>query len=578
MLIVRRILVSVCIVSFVISVGNAQELGVEDSHLAVVTTDSGVLLHCYSKAPSGGISERNPFYYTAHPEITITKHFYNAKTGDLKFDVTFKELSKELASKMKLGVATSLNDRANADDVSLLPLEIEAYEVYLTLGDRRVRIATHKPSTASIGVKAPVFAKIEDSTMLNFLSSAPEELTASFVSYYRFKVFNNEVASGRISSQAVINAFEDVTGDAAKADALVTREVANTLMTKVRSNVEISLPVDASAALLALFDQFISKIDEFEPLKPSEIKANDEKLYYSVAAAKLDLTPDVLKELTNEWTNETKFRESFMQTWDELHDLAKSSINEEEFYKHLQGHVKGNQKSAAKFNMIEMFSAGGSSSFSLDTAWNNLTKEKQKKVKEFHDLTKTKGSIEESLLQDIAESWTGERTLSSVTPNNLKIYRVTKQQLLKVFRTTITLKDVLGTELKPTIQNLDLVGPSTKISVGELNKRLSAVESGVSSLVSRATNLEGKFSVLDMEALQKIYFDKGWGLTVKANLRTKPGRLEAHESKGILELRAVDGFSASNRNSSNFKRGLISYEWDGDPKKIRVRMGTDNDK
>ena len=151
----------------------------------------------------------------------------------------------------------------------------------------------------------------------------------------------------------------------------------NKIQQEVATSVRVQVPADASDSLLESLELLRTKFDAIPVLSLQELDKANETLYYRAGNAQIEIQPEVFRELTTSWSSSEDFKQSFQQTWNNVHELARDSNTTEEFYKKLHTQYKGGGGAKAQFDLIKVLSAGGSFDFNLDLTWDEQTDEKR---------------------------------------------------------------------------------------------------------------------------------------------------------------------------------------------------------
>lgn len=435
------------------------EIGVVDGRVGSVPIPN-YALSVYARRPTGSVQVRNPFFYEVWPVVDYrSSKIFDADTNRLVFDLNIgKDIEPALLDAARKQVATGIGD-GDPEDVVLLPLDLEAYELYLTGVKTRELLAIGQPIEGPFGPIIAVDAQIEDPALREALAKDPASLSLILRPFYRFKVFDIERARMEINQKVVAATLEKVLGETPTGKVLVTRDVLNKLKQEAITNVRLQVPADASGSLVAALERMEERFSTLPSLTLADLTSAQETLYYQVGNAQLEMTPQVLHELTTNWSSSEQFNQSFTQAWSNLHELARESNSAEEFYNQMHKQYKGASGGGFSFLAIS-----ADADFDLDLTWDEQSSEKRSNFEKFYEKAQNEGSISEETLKNIAESFTGLRDLTNVTAKDLKIYRVSDADLQsRLSLVTEQLKE-LPNILDSRTRTLKLINPRTVVN------------------------------------------------------------------------------------------------------------------
>ena len=456
-LLVTFFLATLALISCSNSAMSQEELGVPDSRLAVVPIANTLKLNVYAKGPTGKVADRNPFYHEQFPQVRFTSsHPYDSESGKVTFDLSLTSIPPIAARLARQDAATAVNDADAAESIVLLPLELEAYRIFLQVGNEKELLAEGLALDGPYSGNLPVSATINNLLIREALMANPADVRIVFQPFYRFQVYDLPAVKANFVSTATRRIFEDVFG-AGGETLLVTREGLNTIQQETDTTINMMFSGDTSAELASLVEAIREEIFGAEKVTAADLSNTDGNLYYSAEAAQIDISPIVLKEITSEWSNEEQFRESFSKTWSELHEMAKDEGSASKFYNRLFVDLKSSAKAAGKFDLIKMFNAGGSTSGKLDVMWEKLSSGEQSDFAKFFEQVRDSGSINEGTLRNVAETFVGTRDLSKVTPASIELYRVSRTNLRNSLSVAIGEVTSIETRLDGSTELLDLV-------------------------------------------------------------------------------------------------------------------------
>ena len=435
------------------------DMGVVDGRVGSVRFPD-FSLSVYARKPTGSIQARNPFFYEVWPVIEYpSSTIYDANSNRLVFNLNIdKAVDPAILERAKLEVATTIGE-GSPEAVTLLPLELEAYELFLTQGSVKELVAKGDPSDGPFGPMIAVSAQINDLTLREALAKDPSSLSLTLRPFYRFKVFDIQQARSEISQKVASATMENVLGLTPPGKILVTRDVLNKISQETVTSVRRQIPAGASPSLLDSLKELEQRFSELPTLSVADLASAQETLYYQAGSAQLEIQPDVLHELTTNWSSSEAFKDSFAKAWNTIHEQATESTSVEEFYSQLHEQHKGGGGGG-----FEFFEIGANGNINWDLTWDEQSSEKRSDFEKFYEKAQDEGTISEETLRDISEAWTGERDYTKVTAKDLKIYRVSnadlQYQLSLVTQELTELPNVLDSRTR----TLKLISPDTVVN------------------------------------------------------------------------------------------------------------------
>lgn len=124
---------------------------------------------------------RNPFSYEVWPVVDYrSSTIFDAQSNRLVFDLNIgKDIEPALLDAARKQVATAVGD-GDSEDVVLLPLNLEAYQLYLTGVGTKELFASGQPNEGPFGPIVAVDAQFEDPTLREALVNDPSSLSLIF--------------------------------------------------------------------------------------------------------------------------------------------------------------------------------------------------------------------------------------------------------------------------------------------------------------------------------------------------------------------------------------------------------------
>lgn len=441
---------------------------ISDSRVAVIELPE-FPLNVYPGGATGP-SGASRYYHEQWPVVEFpTTDIYDANTRRLNFTINLaKEIPSDILLRAKQMILGGANDIEVAGTV-LMPLELEAYELYLVRGNQRVLLASGLPVNGPFGPRLFVSEVIQDETLHQVLADDPSVLSLDFRPYYRFKPFSIQSAVLSIIQSASSSTLEDVLGIAPDGEAIVNRNVLNEVAKSAVTNVRRQVPADASQALVESLDAMVSEFLNMPAITFDDLSSVDDTLYYRAGNAQIEIEPDVLREFLTSWTTSDAFRSTFETTWNNIHELATESSTSEEYFNRLRDELHTSGGSKASVDIIKLASGSGSFNFSLDKTWEEQTEEQRASFDSFHEIAISQGSLSDETLRNVAESFTGSREYTSVTSQDIKLYRVSDVSIRSALKIITEIVEELPTYLGSRTVSFALTGPSTVVGVDLAN-------------------------------------------------------------------------------------------------------------
>lgn len=439
--------------------------GVIDAKVATIDVGPTLSLAVYPSEPAGNVRQRNPFFYEVHPVISFrSTSFYDSETRLLEFDIALPKITdEEQLAEARREVVLTID--GNAEEVSLLPLKLEAYQVYIEWGTQQRLMEQKLPGEGGpFDGLLRIGYEVQDEVLHKRLQQDPASITISFRPFYRFRVFDVTGAIGQLRSALKEEVTEDIFGAGAPGNRLVSRTVMNELKRQSLTTVNIILPSNASDVQLSIVNMIERELDKLQ-ITPEEVREAQASYFYRAENVQLEITPEVFSELLTEWSSAEEFRQSFQETWDNLRELQDESTSSQQFFEKLQGLQEGGGKHAGKAGLFDIFDIEQDWGVDFKRTWDEQTNEQKEKFEKFQERVKTTGSVSEETLKNIAEEFTGQRELSWVNPSDLDIYRLSRADLEAVFQVAVSQIIRLESIFDERTKGMAFVGPETMVSV-----------------------------------------------------------------------------------------------------------------
>lgn len=431
----------------------------------------GVKLSVYPKQPTGNIASRNPFFHSVYPIIELPLDYYDTTTRILKFNVRLgghpHDISNAAMDEAKKSAAIALNQADAWEQIVINSMPLAAYRITLIHGGQRLVLSEGSATSNQLGLgeNFPISQPIGDQWVHDALVNQINEVFIEFDAYYRFRVFDVQSALIEIRQHVAAETFEEVLGEGASSPAFVTRDVLNTIQQRAERSIRIQLPAGSSGELLTNLDKFKAEFSNLPPLTFGDLAAINTTLYYGADQAQLEMTPQVFKELTTEWSSSQQFEESFQETWNQFRSLQQQSSSTAEFFDLMHTRYIGGGSASAKMDILKLGSGSGRGSFNYDNTWDEQSSEQRSEFEKFAEEISGSSTVSQYILENIAEDWTGQRNIETVTAQNLQIYRISEARIEQALALVVDVIEELPSVLKNDPERLRLVGANTMIAV-----------------------------------------------------------------------------------------------------------------
>ena len=163
-------------------------------------------------------------------------------------------------------------------------------------------------------------------------------------------------------------------------------------------------------------------------------------LIWSTDTARLELSPEQYRQLTNALTTS----ESMNKTWDQAYEYLTKTNQESEDYVHFYRKLRNDLKtgSSASGSLIGILSSA--IDFSLSNDFENLTEDEKRRVQKFYTEMK-EGRIDRGILENASyRHFTGEDYKAGANPKALTLYRISSSQLKQEVVSTVVDRRVVG--------------------------------------------------------------------------------------------------------------------------------------